>query len=103
MNTDRRYLAIVEHYEACLAKHGDSHLGVDWPKKADAEKRYQVMLDVIRPHPDRLVSLLDVGCGASHLYEYICRADCSNLEYHGLDISEKFVALSRAKYPHLTY
>jgi SAM-dependent methyltransferase len=103
MEMDRRYLAIVEHYEACLAKHGDTHLGVDWPKKEDVAKRYQVMLEVIRTGPDTPVSLLDVGCGAAHLYEYISRAGYPLLKYHGLDISEKFVALCRAKYPRLTY
>ena len=42
------YHTIIDHYEACLARHGDSHLGVDWPNAADAETRYRVMLDVIR-------------------------------------------------------
>ena len=46
------YQSIIEHYEACLARHGDSHLGVDWPNAADAETRYRVMLDVIRQPDD---------------------------------------------------
>ena len=39
------YSSIIEHYESCLAKHGDSHLGVDWPNARDAATRYGVMLD----------------------------------------------------------
>jgi SAM-dependent methyltransferase len=99
----KRYIEIVEHYEACLAKHGDTHLGVDWPKAEDAETRYRVMLDVIRePAPPRL-RLLDFGCGASHLYEYILANGVTGIEYIGLDLSPKFVDLSRTKFPHNRY
>jgi hypothetical protein len=37
-----KYLSIVSHYEECLERHGDTHLGVDWPNKQGAETRYQV-------------------------------------------------------------
>ena len=66
--TAPRYRAIVGHYEACLAEHGDTHLGVDWPNAEDAETRHRVMLDLVR---DRPATLLDFGCGASHFYEHI--------------------------------
>src|SRR5215467_546849 len=74
-----KYLSIVAHYESCLDRHGDSHLGVDWPKQCDAETRYQVMLEVIRPTDNGPIALLDFGCGASHLYEYIIRNNIENL------------------------
>lgn len=35
MTGGERYRSIVDHYEACLEKHGDSHLGVDWPNPKD--------------------------------------------------------------------
>src|SRR5205085_1407005 len=41
--TEKNYLSIVAHYEDCLARHGDTHLGVDWPNREDALKRYLVM------------------------------------------------------------
>jgi SAM-dependent methyltransferase len=94
---DKKYLSIVSHYEACLARHGDSHLGVDWPKAEDVDKRHRVMLDVIK-RAGR-VTLLDFGCGAAHLNEYIRREGLSNVEYAGLDLSEKFVRLSQRKFP----
>lgn len=93
------YSKIVSHYEGCLEKYGDSHLGVDWPNRADAETRYQVMLDVIRTPIQSSISLLDFGCGASHLYDYIQRNNLNHIAYHGLDISQKFIALSKQKYP----
>ena len=97
---EKSYLTIVSHYESCLDRHGDTHLGVDWPKKEDAETRYRVMLEVIRPaDAERLVRLLDFGCGASHLYEDILNRGVRNIDYSGLDLSEKFVRLSREKFP----
>jgi len=99
----RKYLDIVAHYESCLEKHGDSHLGVDWPKLEDVQTRYRVMLDVIRSQgPDR-VALLDFGCGASHLYEYILRQGLTYIHYSGLDLSSKFIGLARNKFPSVTY
>lgn len=110
MTQDKSYLSIVSHYESCLERHGDTHLGVDWPKAEDVATRYRVMLDVIKPESlaaaaaqsdggGRKVSLLDFGCGASHLYEYLRAGEFEAVEYAGLDLSEKFVALSREKYP----
>ncbi len=97
---DKNYLSIVSHYESCLERHGDTHLGVDWPKKEDADTRYKVMLEIIRREDEaRTVRLLDFGCGASHLYEHIVRCGRRNIAYSGLDLSEKFVRLSKDKFP----
>ena len=61
------------------------------------------MLDLIpTPRPSR-VSLLDFGCGASHLLDFIVRKGIDGIEYTGLDLSPEFVALSRRKYPAVTY
>lgn len=95
---EKKYLSIVSHYENCLDRYGDSHLGVDWPKAEDVEKRYRVMLELIRPASQR-VSLLDFGCGAAHLNEYIREQRLDHIEYAGLDLSEKFVRLSQGKFP----
>ena len=94
---------IVSHYEDCLEKYGDSYLGVDWPNQADALTRYQVMLDVIREKGSSRVRLLDFGCGASHLYDYILANKINHIDYAGLDISEKFVQLSKKKHPQISY
>jgi SAM-dependent methyltransferase len=96
-------MEIVEHYESCLARHGDSHLGVDWPKAADAETRYRVMLELIPPRRSSTVKLLDFGCGTSHLYEHIVANRITGIEYMGLDLSPKFVELSSKKFPQNLY
>lgn len=97
------YLSIKAHYEGCLEKYGDSYLGVDWPNEADAQRRYGVMLDVVQLDAAQPVHLLDFGCGVSHLYEYIQKCNLQHIQYSGLDISEKFIALSRKKFPTIDY
>ncbi len=100
----RRYLQIVEAVEADLAEHGDTYLGVGWTKSPEhADRRYRVALDVVRREPGASVSLLDFGCGASHLYEYMLRHGVTGIEYAGLDLSPAFLELSRAKHPDVTY
>lgn len=92
------YHAIIRHYESCLEKFGDSHRGVDWPNEADAATRYRVMLDLVKP-ADVSGTLLDFGCGASHLYQYMLEQQIAGLAYAGLDASSAFCDLSRRKYP----
>lgn len=94
------YHKIAAHYESCLDKYGDCHKGVDWPNKEDATRRYQVMLDVIRENGKN--TILDFGCGAAHMYEFMqknSKGEYTSVEYYGLDLSPKFVELSKAKYP----
>jgi hypothetical protein len=101
MNT-RKHHTIIAHYESCLARHGDTHLGVDWPNEQDAETRYAVMLGVVRACAAGM-TLLDFGCGASHLYPYLRRSRCAELSYTGLDASAAFCEVSSGKYPQNTY
>jgi SAM-dependent methyltransferase len=97
--------SIVKHYEDCLDKHGDSYLGVDWPKFEDVAKRYWVMLDIIRvaSNVSGPVSLLDFGCGAGHLLQYIYDQGMKDIEYAGLDVSDKFVSLCESKFPGIPF
>ena len=57
------------------------------------------MLELIRKPCPRVVSLLDFGCGASHLYEYMLVNGIAGIDYTGLDLSPKFVKLARKKFP----
>lgn len=97
------HAGIVAHYEACLARHGDTHRGVDWPSAEDAAVRYRVMLDVVREPPQTRVSLLDFGCGAAHLLDHLRTGGIDHIDYIGLDLSEAFVALCRSKYPDVRF
>lgn len=98
------YREIVTHYETCLAQHGDSHRGVDWPNEADAATRYRVMLELIPPGEKG--SLLDFGCGTARLYQYMqeqAAAQSAEVTYTGLDISARFISVCRNKYPQLEF
>ncbi len=100
----KKYLSIVSACEASLEKHGDTFLGVGWTKKKEyADLRYKVMLEVIKPDISRKVSLLDFGCGASHLLEYMLQHNIQNVDYSGLDLSQQFLNLSRSKFPYIRY
>ncbi|AOJ11739.1 SAM-dependent methyltransferase [Burkholderia sp. ABCPW 14] len=96
------YHSIIRHYESCLERFGDTHRGVDWPNADDAAKRYRVMLDLVRSDAAP-ATLLDFGCGASHLYQYMLDNGIDGLRYAGLDASRAFCALSQSKYPHNEY
>jgi SAM-dependent methyltransferase len=96
----RKYLDIVSHYESCLERHGDTHLGVDWPQPDDVSTRHRVMLEVVKPNlTDETVRLLDFGCGAAHFNEYLRQHGVTNIDYAGLDLSGKFIELCRSKFP----
>lgn len=96
----KTYDDIVKHYENCLEKHGDNHLGVDWPKQEDVDTRYKIMLDIIRLNEDNdEVSLLDFGCGTAHLLGFMKSNGMDKIRYSGLDISQKFVDVAKGKYP----
>jgi len=95
------YLQIYKHYEECLDKYGDCYKGVDWPNKQDTEKRHNIMLNILNTIKidNPLPSMLDFGCGCGHLYEYILSHNL-NIDYYGLDISQKFVNICKAKFNH---
>ncbi len=101
MVTQKKYMEIVRHYEKCFAEYGDSNLGVDWPNQSDAITRYRVMLDIVKEKGD-LVSLLDLGCGAGHLYDHLKELE-TPIQYSGLDISDKFISVCRNKYPDVMF
>lgn len=94
------YSALVAHYEACLARHGDTCKGVDWPDAEGAATRYRVMAEVVRERDP--VDLLDFGCGAGHFLDYLRNAD-RKVHYRGLDLSARFVDLCRRKYPGVVF
>lgn len=104
--TSSKYKLIVEHYEKCFDTFGDTHKGVDWPKLEDVEIRYRIMYEVIRftSFVKTRYSILDFGCGAGHFLDYLLRnGKLNKFDYSGLDISQKYLALCKQKYPSLEF
>lgn len=100
------YLDLVRHYENCYNKYGDNNKGVDWPNVEDANKRYKVMLEIIKfdnsnfDNGDNL--LLDFGCGLAHMYEYIVKNKLK-CRYEGMDISNVFIKKCKEKFPNVVF
>jgi SAM-dependent methyltransferase len=90
---------IVRHYEACLAAHGATPRGVDWPSGADLAKRFAVMLELLADAGERPV-LLDLGCGPGLLLDYMAASGIvSRVGYHGVDLSQSMIDAARARWP----
>ena len=95
------FAALVAHYEACFARHGDTHRGVDWPNAEQASTRYRVMSELMREHEQ--TSVLDFGCGAGHFLDYLRASKYRDVAYSGLDLSPTFIELCRRKYPGVSF
>ncbi|RYD82611.1 MAG: class I SAM-dependent methyltransferase [Sphingobacteriales bacterium] len=96
-----KYTHIINHYESCLEKYGDTHKGVDWPNVDDMYNRYRVMLELQKfdPNPGKgKSSLLDFGCGTAGMLEFMNDNNYAGIEYSGLDISQKFIDVCLAKF-----
>ncbi len=100
------YKEIVKYYEECFAKHGDSHLGVGWPRKEDLNKRLEALCGVLNCFHGQKIKILDVGCGTGYLIEYLESPNNflnrlktpPKIDYIGLDLSEKFITYCRENY-----
>lgn len=99
--SDKHYLKIVKHYEDCLKKYGDNHMGVDWPREEDALLRYRIMLEIISEQEN--CSLLDFGCGTAHLYDFILKYNLKNIKYTGIDISNEFIKVCKHKHSDIIF
>jgi SAM-dependent methyltransferase len=90
---------LLRHYEACFRKHGRTPQGVDWPNQGDLNKRFEIMLGVVRPHADP-PALLDLGCGPGLLLDYLEQSGRDGeLEYTGVDLSEPMLESARRRWP----
>ena len=92
------YQSIAKHYNDCFHKHGDSHLGVDWPNFQDTLTRHRVMSEIFLNNDK--ATILDFGCGLGHYYEYLKSLHVKT-KYYGLDINTAMIEHCKDKYPHM--
>ena len=91
--------AIVRHYEACLAVHGVTPRGVDWPNGRDLAARLGVMLELLTDAGEQ-PAILDLGCGPGLLLDYLtATGSADRVRYHGIDLSSAMVEAARARWP----
>jgi 2-polyprenyl-3-methyl-5-hydroxy-6-metoxy-1,4-benzoquinol methylase len=100
--TKTEYSSVVEHYESCFKKYGDTTQGVDWPNQEDLNTRFKVMLELAKN--DENFSLLDFGCGSGLLLKYIkSNRVNTRIDYTGLDLSELFISHCKKQYPEYNF
>lgn len=94
-----RYYQLLRHYEGRFDEHGATYRGMDWPNEEDLAKRFDVMLDVARSDQKNPVSILDLGCGVGLLLDHLQAKAAVEMEYWGIDLSERMIAEARQRHP----
>ncbi|MFA4858578.1 MAG: class I SAM-dependent methyltransferase [Candidatus Margulisiibacteriota bacterium] len=96
----------AEYYENLLAKRGVRPEGLDWNNKTSQEQRFKVLRDIFSYAPPcgllGGLEILDVGCGFGDFWGYLKKekiAKTRRIKYHGVDISEKLLAVARKNHP----
>ncbi len=110
LNSNDPYYDIVTHYEKCLATHGATHKGVDWPNKEDLYTRYQVMLEIIDylqkkdKQLQKRFKLLDLGCGYGGLIDFLNTTKINKqIDYHGIDLSAEMIVAAKQQFPNHSF
>lgn len=100
--SEQAFADLIVYAETCLDAHGaDTPRGVGWTHD-DGDSRYRVMLELLR-NDGQSVSLLDFGCGLSDLNDFIRRQGRTDITYAGLDVSTRYLAASRKRFPDVDY
>jgi SAM-dependent methyltransferase len=93
-------------YAAGLAAHGPTARGLLWPNAADMAIRYETLLRSASPEPhgSRPLRLLDLGCGAGLLLDYLAENNLlAALDYTGIDIRGEAVDYCRGRWPEFRF
>jgi SAM-dependent methyltransferase len=59
------------------------------------------MLELVPP--GETCTLLDIGCGAAHFYDFLLARQVNHIRYSGLDLSPAYLRLCRSKHPDITF
>ena len=98
------YKILKDHYEKRLMEFGPNSRGMDWPNHEDLEKRFKVLTDMISfsETENQKRSLLDLGCGAGLLVDFLQQND-KIVNYYGVDISEKMIEVAKKLHPDCSF
>ncbi|MGQ0797108.1 MAG: class I SAM-dependent methyltransferase [Methanobacteriota archaeon] len=89
----RRTMSVRPFFESRYRRYGDVPKALDWSERGQ-RLRFEVLASI---GPLEGASLLDVGCGLGHLYEFL-RPTVRALDYSGVDLSPRFVEACRRKF-----
>lgn len=88
---------VDQYYTEKLNQFGNTPKGVDWNGVESQELRFDKLL-CITSQWDEPFSINDFGCGYGYLYEYILKKYASEINYFGVDISEKMIERAKKTY-----
>lgn len=99
---------ILDHYEPRVSKNREKFDMLDWGNREAQLKRFQVLAEVLKkilpsasPQAgDRLISLLDAGCGFAELAEFLHSRQLP-VDYTGIDLCTGFITAAAASRPSL--
>lgn len=84
---------LYEHYNKLLKKNGVSSKAVQYSDKESHYKRFEILCQINL----EMESVIDVGCGLGHLYDYLSHIN-PEVKYLGLDFIEGFITAAKDVY-----
>lgn len=87
---------VIDYFENCLAKHGDTAQGVDYNGQESQYKRFEI-LSQIAPLSEK--SILDVACGLGHFYSFLEENESKPKSYKGIDITPGMITHASKRLP----
>lgn len=97
-NKDFEHL-VSDHYSPLLKSHGNSHLSLNWGSQTSQLKRFERLIDF---PIEEDATILDVGCGLGHLFEYL-RNRKKQIKYTGYDIIPDMVSEASKLFPEANF
>src|SRR5215813_5066045 len=79
---------VIDYFEKCLAKHGNTPQGVDYNGRESQYERFDILASI---DPLRGKRILDVACGLGHFYDFLIERKMQPLKYKGVDISPMMI------------
>ena len=86
---------IRAHYESRISPLRENYDILDWSDPASQQMRFQILVENVELAGR---TLLDVGCGLGDLWAFLKGREIE-VDYTGVDIAEKIVALARSQHP----
>ena len=90
---------LIALYEDRYIKYGYDIKSVGWGSVETQRLRFDVLCDI---EDLKGLAVCDLGCGFGDLFAYL-KERFGNVNYHGIDISEKLISEARSRYPEVSF
>lgn len=85
--------SLKKHYQKLFQEHGNSSASVQYSDSVSQYKRFEILAGISA----EINSMIDVGCGLAHLYDYMKSKGYSG-KYLGLDFVPEFIEADKKNY-----